>query len=271
LPNEWAKGETDDGFLSINAGVESLIRIFSDIIDYLSSNDKIKAKSQPTEVILNETIYYLDPMINYLENLSFEQHIELRKSYGIGGRTRYWRTLQKSINSVRPEFSPLGLLKYWNDEAQKYNEESYKIIRDLETYIRQDFKKKLTAFYGEDWFKTGVPKTVYDDAIVRAADKNYEAKTKADEVEPWSQLNMIDYRKIATYGRNWSEIFEKLYTKPGEEKISGGKEAKTLWMQKLERIRNENFHTYSVKEVEYELLQELYEWLIEKRVESDIE
>jgi len=93
LPIEWAKGETDDGFLAINAGIESLIRIFSDIVDHLTVREKIKPKSQKTEAILNETVYYLDPVINYLGNLTFDQRVELRKSYGSGGRTRYWRIL----------------------------------------------------------------------------------------------------------------------------------------------------------------------------------
>jgi len=271
LPNEWMQGEKEDGYLTINAGVESLIRIFSDIIDHLVGNGKANPKAQPSDSILSETIYYLDPMIDFLRNLSFDQKIEFRKSYGIGGRTRYWRTLQKSINAKRTDFNPQGLSKYWNDEAKKYNEESYKIIRDLETYLKQDFKSKLQCAYGDDWFKTGIPKIVYDDSIKRASDKNYEVKTKTEEVQPWDCLNIIDYRKIATYGRNWSEIFEKQYTKPGEEKISGGKEAKTGWMQKLERIRNENFHSYSVKEEEFQFLKELHDWLIIKRIESDIE
>ncbi|MBK8920301.1 MAG: hypothetical protein IPM81_02155 [Saprospirales bacterium] len=144
------------------------------------------------------------------------------------------------------------------------------MIRGIETY-EEDFKKRLKDLYGDTWFKSGLPKNVYDESIMRAADKNYEAKTKSEEVDPWDCLNIIDYRKIATYGRNWSELFEKHYTKPGEEKISGGKDAKTGWMQKLERIRNQNVHSYSVKEDEYELLCELNEWLIERRVENELE
>lgn len=270
LPQKWAQGETNDGFLSINAGIESLIRILSDIIDHLLVLGKINPKTQSTAKLVNEIAYYLDPMIDFLANVNQDQAIELRKSYGIGGRTRFWRTLQKSINHKRPDFNPPGLLKYWNDEAKKYNEESYKIIRDLETFLKTDFKDKLCQYYGDGWFKTGIPKQVYDDTTKRANDKNYEAKTKSDEVEPWDCLNIIDYRKIAAYGRNWSELFEKSFTKPGEEKISGGKEAKTLWMQKLERIRNENFHSYSVKEEEYQFLKELHEWLIEHRIENDL-
>jgi DNA sulfur modification protein DndB len=271
MPDEWKKGENEDGFISINAGVESSIRIFSDIIDHLIKTGNIKPKSDSIDQILSEANFYLDPLIDFLSNLNHEQKVDLRKSYGTGGRTKYWRTLQKAINLVRPEFNPDGLMKYWKDEDKKFNEESFKMIRDIETQMKQDFKEKLQSLHSSQWFKLGLPKTVYDEAIKRAADKNYEAKSKSDEVEPWDCLNIIDYRKIATYGKNWSELFEKSYTKPGEEKISGGKDAKTGWMQKLERIRNENFHSYSVKEEEYEFLTELYEWLIEKKTENELE
>jgi DNA sulfur modification protein DndB len=270
LPDEWKKGENEDGFISINAGVESLIRIFSDIIDHLVKKENIKPKSDNLDQILSEITFYLDPLIEYLSNLTSLQKIELRKSYGTGGRTRYWRTLQRAINISRQEFSPDGLMKYWKDEDKKFNEESFKMIRDIEIYMKQDFKEKLQSLYHAQWFKLGLPKNVYDEAIKRAADKNYDAKSKTEEVEPWDCLNIIDYRKIATYGKNWSELFEKIYTKPGEEKI-GNKEVKTNWMQKLERIRNENFHSYSVKEEEYEFLIELHEWLIQKRIVSDLE
>lgn len=270
LIDEWNLGESENGFLAINAGVESLIRVFSDIVDHLVSLGKIKPKTDSTNQVLREVEYYLDPLITHLQSLSLERKIELRKSYGTGGRVRYWRTLQKAINADRPDFSPAGLTKYWKDEAKAFNEDSFKMIRDIETYMKEDFQNRLEAMYGETWFRTGVPKAVYDGANQRASDKNYSATSKKDEVEPWDCLNIIDYRRIATYGKNWSEIFEKYYTKPGEESLRGGKDAKTGWMQKLEHIRNQNFHSYSVKEDEYEFLCELNEWLIEKRVENEL-
>ena len=271
MQEEWDKGESEDGFLTINAGIECLIRVFSDTIDHLILHEYIKPKSDKTETIVNEVTYYLDPLIDYFNGLSNEQKLELRKSYGTGGRTKYRRILQRAINNVRSEFNPDGMKKYWTNEAKAFNEESFKIIRDLETYMKQDFKDRLQKLHGDNWFKTGLPKNVYDESIKRAADKNYEEKNKSEEVEPWDCLNIIDYRKIATYGKNWSELFEKHYTKPREEKIRGGKDAKTGWMQKLERIRNQNFHSYSVKADEYEFLCELNEWLIEKKIENELE
>ena len=149
-----------------------------------------------------------------------------------------------------------------DNEDKRYNEDSFRFIRDIETFMKEDFKTKLEQAYGSQWFKRGVPKAVYDKANQLASEKNYEITDASEEYSPWDCLTLIDYRRIATYGSNWRDIFEKYYTKPGEEK-GGNKEAKTEWMQKLERIRNNNFHTYSVKEEEFEFLSELHKWLIE--------
>ena len=79
----------------------------------------------------------------------------LRKSYGIVGRTKYWRILQKEIQKVRTDFNPEGLNQYWIDNAKIFNEESFKMIRDIEIYFKKDFRKTLQKKYGENWFTLG--------------------------------------------------------------------------------------------------------------------
>ena len=39
-------------------------------------------------------------------------------------------------------------------------------------------------------------------------------------------------------------------------------------MQELEKIRNQNFHEYSVKEEEFDFLNELNDWLVNKKIEN---
>lgn len=97
--------------------------------------------------------------------------------------------------------------RYWKDEDKRFNEESFKFIRDIETFMKEDFKCRLENSYGEQWFRTGVPKAVYDKTHALAAEKNYEEKT--DKYTPWDCLTLIDYRRIATYGSNWRDLFEK--------------------------------------------------------------
>lgn len=261
LPQEWSKGEQEEGWLVTNGHIESLIRIFSDIADHLAKASNLKTLS--AREIFNDGEYYLSALVDFYKALPPEKRQELRKSYGIAGRTKIWRTLQKCIAVERKDFAPDGLEKYWNDEDKRYNEESYKIIRDIETYMKKDFMDKLKDYYGNNWFKQGVPKAVYDKATSMAAEKNYTITDPAKECTPWDCLTLIDYRRIATYGANWANIFARFYTKPGQEKLSGGKEAKTEWMQKLELIRNNNFHSYSVKEDEFNFLNELRDWLLD--------
>lgn len=269
MEEEWEKGEEDDGFIAINAGVNSMIRIFNDITEHLMINNKLNPKTIKINEFMESVTYYLDPLIHYFKGIDEEEKIELKKSYGIAGRTKYWRILQNKIRQSRPEFTPNGLDEYLSKEAKTFNEKSFRIIRDLETYFKKDFRERLESNHGKNWFKVGVPPKVYEEAGRLALMKNREIENEDDEKEPWDCLNIIHYRTIAIYGKNWSEIFDKHYTKPGEEKISGGKDGKTKWMVKLERIRNQNFHSYSVTEEEFYFLSELKDWLLEKSIQND--
>ena len=271
LPDQWDIGSGEEGFIFINAGIESLLRIFSDIMDHLVSNKAIIPMVNEPEEMIQESMYYLDPLISFLDELPAEQRLELRRGYGTGGRVRYWRTLQQAINRSRPEFSPEGMQEYWKEEAKLFNIESIAMIRDIETFMKEDIRTRLQGKYGNRWLKDGVPPGVHKDLVNRAFDKNRE-RDESQEVEPWDCLYIVNYRDIASYNHaTWTELFERRYTKPGEEKKKGGWKARTDWMVKLNTIRNENFHTYSVKEEEYEFLRELTEWLIEGRVDNDLD
>jgi len=263
LASEWNKGEEGDGFVLINAGIESFIRIFSDIADHLTVKNMLNTKTAKVKNILEVALPFLDPLVAYLKSIPAEEKTVLRKSYGTGGRAKYWRTLQKIINTKNKEFEPNGFAEFLKNEEKQFNNDSYNMIRDIEKFIKADFHHKLENFYGGSWFKKGVPQTVYDDASLLAVKKNRELE-KHEEVEPWDCLNIIDYRKIAVFAANWKDIFERYYTMPGQEKMRGGKDEKTAWLQKLERIRNQNFHSYSVKEDEFNFLTELHTWLILK-------
>lgn len=269
VKEDWDKGEEGDGYLSINAGIESLIRVFNDVVDHLLFEKTINMPGESIDIVLKESFFYLDPVVAYFKALSLENKLELKKSYGTAGKTKYWRTLQREINSKRKNFNPEGLHKYWSDEAKRFNTESIEMIRDIETYFKEDFQNRLQDYYGDTWFEVGVHPDVQDSAVLSAQRKNRE--NPSDKKEPWDCLNIIDYRRIAIYGSNWRDIFEKHYSKPNPERKGGNKEEKTTWMQKLEKIRNKNFHEYSVKEEEYQFLKELHEWLIEKRIDNEEE
>ena len=60
LPEEWSKGDAD-GFLTINANIESLLRIFSDIIDHIVKTKGVNPKMDSTQNIMQETCLSLWP------------------------------------------------------------------------------------------------------------------------------------------------------------------------------------------------------------------
>lgn len=261
---EWKK--EGDGMLLINKGVSGLIMIFSDIINFLNANKIIESRKDSIKSVFAEVKPYLDPIVNFVNSLDETAKTELKSSYGSGGEIKYWRTFQKTIQDTYKEFKPDGLDEYLKKEARLFNDKAFGYIRDIETEFKADFKERLEEFFGKKWFEKGVPPKIAEKALVDAMSKNRELEDDDEEVEPWDCLTIIAYREIAL--KNWQNIFEKEYTKPGEEKISGGKEEKTKWMVKLERIRNQNFHSYSVTEEELSFLEELHDWIVTKELRN---
>jgi len=248
--------EEKDNIIIINKGIYAVTRLLSDIVDHLLNEKIIDEKSKPQD-IFNETKHYLDPIINFYKNISDEVTENLKSSYGAGGDIKYWRTLQKAVSDKLADFKPIGLEEYLLKEKKEFNTEAFEIIREIEIYFNNDFKEKLFSKFEEEWFDNGVPPKIQDLAVVMAQQKKRETGKK---VEPWNCLHIIDYREIAI--KNWRDLFEKPYTRPNEK--SGSKEAKTKWMVELNRLRNQNFHSYYVTKEEIDFLREIIKWLNNK-------
>jgi DNA sulfur modification protein DndB len=251
LEDIWEK---DDNLIIINKGIYSLIRIFSDLIDHSLLEKTINSRSTPKE-IYEEIIKFLDPVILFFKNVDAEIEEDLKKTYGGGGDIKYWRTLQKCIQEAYPEFKPEGLEEYFIKEQKEYNTEAFEIIREIEKHFNKIFKEKLIEKFEDNWFEYGVPPKIQDDAAMMAQKKKRET---GNNIEPWDCLHFIDYRDIAK--KNWRDTFQEICTRPGVK--SGNIDAKTSWMVELNRLRNQNFHSYYVTKDEIDLLRELVRWLL---------
>ncbi len=258
--------KSDKSLIVSNNGIYGIILILSDILFHLKQKNIIEIKANNVNVIVSEIQTYLDPIINYIRTIDFEEHESLKKTYGAGGQTKFWRTFQQKIKDTYQNFNPEGLEEYLKKQEREYNDKAFSIIREIETHFKNDFRLKLEEHFGKKWFEKGVPPKVADKAIVDALTKNRSLEDDEKEVEHWDCLTIIAYREIAL--KNWQTIFEKEYTRPGEEKISGGKEEKTKWMVKLEHLRNQNVHSYYVTEEELSFLDELNDWLIRKELKN---
>jgi len=251
--------EQDSNIIVINKGFYAITLILNDCTNHLKTHQLIDQNTSPKE-IFEELTDYLDAVIKFYVEVGEEKILELKSAYGMPGDAKYWRTLQIALREDYPEIHFEGLNEYIKREEKENNEAAFKYIREIEsTFLKTIVQQKLEEEYGKNWFKKGVPEKIYTEAIQLAAIKNRDIDDEEDEKQPWDQLHLIDYREIAL--KNWQKLFEPIFTKPGEGKISGGKEAKTKWMVELNRIRNENYHTYYVTSEELSFIQEIYDWL----------
>ena len=86
----------------------------------------------------------------------------------------------------------------------------------------------------------------------------------ADDVEVWDFVRLSDYQAIVLNGKNWSTLFEDILVRPEDEKIAGGKEAKTQWILRLSAIKNKLAKdSYSVPVDEYTYIKSIHEWIME--------
>lgn len=263
--NEWNKGDSEGGMLTINRGIQAVIRVINDIVNMLIERHEIAPKTQPTDQLVQAVCFYLDPLNDYLNNLTDEQRKDVRNYFGSGGDKRFWRAFQRAIADARADFAPDGLTEFWADEAKAYNNESIQLLRDIERISKKIISEKLEGQYGKNWVIQGLPRQIYDRAKNEADDQNYEAvRNGASEgdVTIWECVTLAECKTIATSGNHWSTLFDEILTRPEERGQSGTKESKTAWLQTMNTIANKlTKPSYSVSTKEYKLIESVHDWL----------
>ncbi len=262
---EWNKGDKEYGILTINRGIQAILRVINDIVNLLIAKDHISPKQDRLESYFAQVKFYLDPLINYFNNVTFEQRKDLRGYLGGGAERRFWRSFQKVISNDRTDFNPDGLKEYWDDEAKLYNQESLQYITEIRKCIKDLFERELEKKYGKDWLIKALPKPIYTRAKSEADDQNYDlisAGQSDDEISIWDCVTLSECKTIATAGDHWTSIFEKKIVRPEDATLVGGKETKTEWMSKLETIFNKvQRMSYSVTKAEFDLIKSTHLWL----------
>lgn len=250
LPEEWEKNPKKEGIILFNNAIGGFIRLFNDIAVEL-----IKQGNEPKKIdaFLDETHYYLDPLQDYFKNMSEETKDELRKNYGGNGPKDYWRNLEKAIHDVHEAFLPDGYVKYWEDHDKTHNEDSIRIMAATEESARKFIVSTLKA-NSTNWIQE-VPKKVYTNATSEKSRLQYDT---GEELPIEQFFNMSDLCEIIQYGSNWSSYFEKVFTLPSEIKKTGGKKAKTEWMNIIDKLqKNVGRANFNVTKQQREMLLEV--------------
>lgn len=259
---EWSLGE--QGILTINRGIQGIIRIINDVVNLLIAQNKLFPLTQDIDDIINEVEYYMSPLLNHINKLTEEQRIELKSFYGGGAENKYLHYFQKVIHDSLTDFNPEGLEEYIENTTKEYNATSKEYIYAIEEKLKDVISESLQEYYGDKWLIKGLPKTTYKEAEKAASDKNYELLSNDEEsdIEPWDCISLSDCKDIVVYSRNWSEIFESIITRP-EDLILSTKEQKTEWINTISKEQNKlSKSTYSVPKSSFELISNIYAWLV---------
>lgn len=259
---EWSLGE--QGILTINRGIQGIIRVINDIVEHLVHQNKIFPQNQKIDDMLNEVEYYLEPLMNHINKLNEEQRIELKSFYGGGAENKYLRYFQKVIFDVKNDFNPDGLTEYIENATKEYNSTSKEYISSIEEKLKEIVSEALQNYYGDKWLIKGLPKTTYKNAQKDADDKNYELISNDEEadIDTWDCITLSDCKDIVTYSHNWSDIFESIITRPEDHGLSN-KEQKTEWITTISKEKNKlSKSTYSVPKSTFEMISSIYVWLV---------
>ena len=263
---EWNKGDKDSGMLTMNRGIQGVIRVVDDIVNMLVDKSMIKPKTQDLDDMFGLIQYYLKPLADYINGLTADQRKDLRGYFGGGADTRFWRAYQKAVADARPDFTPEGVSEYWQNEAKTYNEETKSMLREIESKVKLIVSEKLQDYYGDSWLVKGLPKAIYTRAKGVADEATYERLSNdgdSEEIPVWNYVTLAECKPIILNGKNWSLLFEDTLVRPEEANLAGGKDPKTDWILRINSIINKlSKDSYSVPVDEYSYVKSVHEWLL---------
>ena len=258
LPHQWKIGRGDGGFVFTNPGTEAILRLIGDIVDYLVILEIVDPHKNSPQEVFDKVAVVLGHLTEYLVKISHDDASEYRGWLGSGAPTKYHRRFQFAVHQKLNDFSPDGLLEWIEDQEQRFNTESFSMIRAIEKHLSADIRSRLEAKFGDDWYRAGVPKKVYSEAKTMEASKQYDSSAGV-VVHWWDCLYLIHYREILTHGNMslWNELYNDAYTILRDRKTSSWKD-KSAWLVELNDVRNKVSHNSTVSETEYDFLRTIH-------------
>ncbi len=253
LTDQWERGSAEGGFITMNLGISSCIRVFNNILDYFDKKEHFNFSKLTGEEIAGKLKPYIEPVISFVKSLSLEEIKKLRGYVGGAAVDRVLREFQNVINIEYEDFSPVGLPQWQKESTGMYNDPSRNLGDEMQLKTRDHIFQKLKEEYGisdDRWWTEGVPKDIQK----RCANERIEHGEGLD----YKYLLLLDYQRII---KDQRKFLINTFTEPDKKSASIDKKIK--WFAKWNKIRNKYSHPEKgkVTEEEFEFMQQLKEWL----------
>ena len=231
LPEHWALGSADGGFLCTNNGVTALFHLLAAIITYLDRFSQEKPKDMSAEKLLGKIEPFLKPVIDYFQSATLVEIKDLRRlSLGSTGPKNQAYEMMLLIKQHKSTFFCDGLEEYTKKKDTTGTDEARLLMPTIQLLIRDIAVRKLKEKFGNDfdsWW-AGVPQNIRIEVAGRR-----EASEERGPMESFFEL--IDYKKIAA--SNWI-LFQQVFS------FGDGRSKDDLlrWYDRLNGIRNRIAH-----------------------------
>lgn len=265
LPEEWNRGEDNQGILTNNVGVQAFLRIFSDIVEYLSDEKVISTQNDDIKSIISKCTPYFDSIVDFYKAMDSETRAEIKRQLGGNGPVRHWRYLQKAIINRFSQFKPDGYDEWWADNSKTYNNEASEKLQLIEMAVKDKISGFMKKKNGPEWLQQTLSGKAYDELRNKNIKVNDNLiRQGLKEQTLWETADFHTCKIIANIGNNWSSGLDDILTIPSNRNRQMQKSAKIKWLDDLGKIQLglKNID-YSVSGSDNSYIADIYRWIFE--------
>jgi DGQHR domain-containing protein len=248
LPDHWARGNGEGGYLCTNNGISALLLVLSAIVDQLDQHATPKPWQATPDELLELVRPFAEPVIGIFATADMSEIKHYRRQVGNVGQRQAAFGMMDAIRAQKPSFNAPGLDDYIKSQDQTGTNEARQLMPELQLKIQDAALRLVRSTFGEGdagWWRQGVPEKIRTEVAGRR-----ETSPEGGGYEQFFEL--LDYRSMAA--ANW-ELFQPFFAF-GDGK---GKESQLSWFSRLNTIRNRIAHPErgSVSEEEIAFIEAL--------------
>ena len=254
LYEQWKVGSGEGGFIAMNIGVATSIRIIDELILFLIKTEDFEPEKCSSTQIANKITPYLKAIVEFITTRNITELKKLRAHLGGSAVDKVIREFQYAVHKSFEDFNPVGLEKWIKDNSGMYNNPSKLLGDEIQLSIRNFVFSKLKEEFGEkNWWTQGVHKKIQTYCATAQIEEGH-----TEDIDHY--LLTLHYQQIVKDNRGL--LLE--YFTPKNMK-SAGIDKRLAWFVQFNTIRKKFSHPErdKVTEEEFNFLTDLKNWLFE--------
>ncbi|WP_299681994.1 DGQHR domain-containing protein [uncultured Dokdonia sp.] len=255
-----------------NRGTYAFITLIGSLHKFVSENNLINRLTN-AEDRFNSIEKYIKSLLEFIKNISEEDHNKYLVNLGSGADIKWLRYFQSIVNEAHQEYEPIELIDWKERKDESLQLKAHDLIYDIEKYTKTHVLDTIKILFGIDWDLE--INAIKRECLKRAEEENeryYKEGLKKKKTK-WTEMFTInDYKSIIT--KYWTKVpinendqkdfitFENRFTIDIGDGI-GSKATRVKWISYFNSYRNLSAHAGSkdkgLNKEEIEFLQKVRE------------